>query len=162
MYFSLCVHGVLCGEGVTRWWRRAFVAAAVGWAFVLLVAPLAARQPDASGVTLAFAYVAYNIGHLVCHQLPERSFQLMSVPLPVCARCTGIYAGAALAALAGAAWRRADGRGLVRAVLIAAALPTLVTLVYEWATGDMPSHWVRAASGAPLGAALAWILRDVN
>lgn len=33
------------------------------------------------------------IGSAVCHQMAERSFILQGQQLPVCARCTGIYAG---------------------------------------------------------------------
>lgn len=29
----------------------------------------------------------------VCHQIPERSFELFGFPMAVCARCFGIYAG---------------------------------------------------------------------
>ena len=32
-------------------------------------------------------------GSSVCHQLPERSFQVQEIILPVCGRCTGIYMG---------------------------------------------------------------------
>jgi hypothetical protein len=133
------------------------VAAAVAWIGVLLLAPLAAHGPEPRSLSLALAYGAYTIGHLVCHQLPERSFHLAGMPLPVCARCTGIYMGAALAAVLGVA-------RIVRprTALVIAALPTLASLVYEWTTGEMPSHWTRAATGAPLGAAVAWIIRDVN
>lgn len=35
----------------------------------------------------------------VCHQLPERSLRIGSIPLAVCDRCLGIYAGAALGVL---------------------------------------------------------------
>lgn len=45
----------------------------------------------------------YFVGHLVCHQLPERSLWIAGAPLPVCARCAGIYAGALLALLMRAA-----------------------------------------------------------
>jgi uncharacterized membrane protein len=34
------------------------------------------------------------IGYAVCHQIPVRSFHLDGQPLPLCARCTGIYLGA--------------------------------------------------------------------
>ena len=34
----------------------------------------------------------------VCHQIPDRSFAWAGAPLAVCARCLGLYAGAALAA----------------------------------------------------------------
>lgn len=82
--------------------------------------------------------------------------------MPVCARCTGIYFGAALAAIAGVLVReRAPSivsAGRWRALLAAAALPVLLSLLYEWSTGHMPSHWVRAATGAPLGAMVAWMV----
>jgi uncharacterized membrane protein len=34
------------------------------------------------------------IAYAVCHRIAERSFQIGSVPLPLCARCTGMYLGA--------------------------------------------------------------------
>lgn len=37
--------------------------------------------------------------HAVCHQLPERSFHISGIPLAVCHRCTGIYAGLLVGAL---------------------------------------------------------------
>ncbi|MEJ7714152.1 MAG: DUF2085 domain-containing protein [Pyrinomonadaceae bacterium] len=35
----------------------------------------------------------------ICHQIPERSFQLVGHPLPICARCLGLYAGFFVGAL---------------------------------------------------------------
>ena len=46
------------------------------------------------------ASAVYVAGAVVCHQKAERSFSLAGQPLPVCARCTGIYVGAALTVLA--------------------------------------------------------------
>ncbi|MEW5956725.1 MAG: DUF2085 domain-containing protein [Chloroflexota bacterium] len=40
------------------------------------------------------------IGYAICHQIPERTIHLNGTPLPLCARCTGIYLGA-LMGLAG-------------------------------------------------------------
>lgn len=37
------------------------------------------------------------IGYAICHQIPSRTFHINGVPLPLCARCTGIYLGALLA-----------------------------------------------------------------
>lgn len=34
-----------------------------------------------------------NIGKYICHQIPERSFFIKGHQFPVCARCTGFYAG---------------------------------------------------------------------
>lgn len=33
------------------------------------------------------------IGYAVCHRIPERSFHLAERPLPLCARCSGMYMG---------------------------------------------------------------------
>jgi hypothetical protein len=46
----------------------------------------------------------------------------------------------------------------LRALVIAAALPTAATLLFEWTTGRTPSNLVRAVAGLPLGAVVAWIV----
>jgi len=131
------------------------------WAASLPVAAHAAS--DAPGVlTYPFALVVYAIGSLVCHQRPDRSFHLHGVPLPVCARCVGIYVGAAIASLGQALFafqqkriplRHAFKRAAVppTARLLAASAPTVATLVYEWTTGVTPSNWLRAAAALPVG-----------
>jgi hypothetical protein len=45
-----------------------------------------------------------------------------------------------------------------RVLLGVAVLPTALTLVYEWSTGDMPAHAIRAAAGLPIGLAVAWLV----
>lgn len=37
---------------------------------------------------------SHYVGYAICHQLPARTFHLDGHPLPLCARCTGIYLGA--------------------------------------------------------------------
>ena len=39
--------------------------------------------------------------HSGCHQLPERSFFYKTKQFPVCARCTGVFAGQVLALITG-------------------------------------------------------------
>jgi uncharacterized membrane protein len=139
--------------------------ASVTWAAMLPAAVLATtRTPDAAwGPGYPFALVVYAIGSVLCHQRPGRSFHLLGVQLPVCARCTGIYAGAALIALLPAytrtreTWQRARMPS-ARAALLVSALPTIATLAYEWTTGHTPGNWTRAISGVPLGACVAWIV----
>jgi uncharacterized membrane protein len=50
----------------------------------------------------------YAIGYGICHQFPARTFHLGGMPLPLCARCTGIYLGALMGIvgmiLAGRQW----------------------------------------------------------
>jgi uncharacterized membrane protein len=108
------------------------------------------------------AQLTYVAGRVVCHQRPQRSFHLAGAPLPVCARCTGIYGGAAILAItllmAGGrdGHTRAFSTRALRVAGAAALLPTAATLVYEWTTGSMPSHASRAAAGVPIGVFVAW------
>jgi hypothetical protein len=163
----------------TRTWQRAFAASAVAWVIVLPLAAYAASRPHGGAAAFGFAYGAYAIGHVICHQLPERSFHLWAAALPVCARCTGIYVGAAIVAawafIGGRLGRPGRGRGeaggpspmgvspqTARMLLTAAVLPTAATLVYEWTTGHMPANAIRAMAGLPIGAAVAWIVGEVN
>jgi uncharacterized membrane protein len=140
--------------------RRLFGAAAVAWAAALPAATAAAAQTAPALPAYLGAALVYAVGAVVCHQLPGRSFHLWGRQMPVCARCTGIYLGAALVAVAGftrltpvrlATWIASRSAGLA----VIAAAPTVATLVVEWTTGSVPSNAVRAAAGVVLGAALA-------
>jgi len=161
-----------------HWLRRAFVAAAMAWPIALLLAPVAAVRPQPASIGYGFALVVYAAGSVICHQRPERAFHLLGAQLPVCARCLGIYTGAALiSVIAAVRWaspaallfggfpRRAaagEGRSLAKTVLLVSVLPTVATLLVEWATGHTPDNWTRAFSGVPLGAAVAWIVSGVR
>jgi len=150
---------------------RALAATAILWSATIFAAAYAGGRMHGA-VSSSLAAVVYGIGRVLCHQRPERSFHLWSVQLPVCARCTGIYvgaAGAALAVLTGLAHvdSRAHLSQTTRAArrmvspllaLILAASPALATLVYEWTTGAMPSNGIRAASGVVLGGAVMAVL----
>jgi hypothetical protein len=136
-----------------------FAAGSVAWAAAIPTAAVAAAQPAPGAFTYACALLVYAIGSLVCHQLPERSFHLWTRQLPVCARCTGIYVGAAIGSLAALAIpARGIGAGVERAIVLAACVPTAATLAFEWTTGVTPSNPARAAAGAALGAPIAWLV----
>jgi hypothetical protein len=155
--------------------RAAFMAASAAWAVLLVAAPFLASRAHASTLASALIVAVYGIGGLICHQLPERSYHLWAAQMPVCARCTGIYIGAVLGALGarplrvlGArAFQASDSGGRAaessalrrpRVLLVLAVTPTLATLAYEWTTGDMPSHAIRAAAGIPIGLVTAWLV----
>lgn len=148
--------------------RRVYAPAAIAWVALLPLGDFAATRAHATFAVHLFAFAVYSVGSLLCHQRPERSFHLLAAQLPVCARCTGIYLGAAVAAVAAPvvqplrpATREAALKGCAtdpRLVAFLAALPTIATLVYEWTTGVMPSNWMRFAAGLPLGIAASWLV----
>jgi uncharacterized membrane protein len=64
-------------------------------AFVVIVA----AGPGLFGETTFGAWIISwqkQAFHLLCHQLPERSFAIGGVPMAVCSRCFGIYTAAFL------------------------------------------------------------------
>ena len=153
--------------------KQAIVGAAVAWSTALPLATYAASRPAPTPVPYLFALSVYVVGGTICHQRPERSFQLWGRPMPVCARCTGIYLGAAVALLFQALRRRRQPSGPRRErswpplsppmLLAIGAMPAFATLVFEWTTGVTPGNLVRAATGVLLGAVVAsLVIYEVN
>jgi uncharacterized membrane protein len=127
-------------------------SAAVLWTAAIFLAPLA--HAHTGGLTVVRAI--RGAGALVCHQRGERSFVIGRRPMPVCARCTGLYVSGAAGALA--AWmvfpvmpRR------TRAAMIAAAVPTVATILLESAGLAQPGNPARALAALPLGGACGWM-----
>jgi hypothetical protein len=150
--------------------RRAYVASAVVWVALLFLTPPLAAAASTAGNAAALA--VYAIGSAICHQRPERSFAFAGVQMPVCARCTGIYIGAALAAVVSVILsapglvtpkRRSREGGWPRWTIAAiSTVPSLLTLVYEWTTGHTPANGIRAASGAPIGVVVSWLVLKLH
>ena len=84
----------------TRANRRAIAVWAGTCAFALTILGLIISAPfvQAHGHP-EFASGIYKTFSFVCHQIPERSFHLAGHQFGVCSRCTGLYAGFAVAAL---------------------------------------------------------------
>ena len=102
----------------------------------------------------AFAVKIYRAFSYVCHQIPERSFHIYGNKFAVCSRCTGIYAGLALAVLAYPLTRSLKRTDTPRLVwLFLAAAP----LAIDWSLGYFSiwqnNHASRFATGFLLGAA---------
>jgi uncharacterized membrane protein len=134
---------------------RLLTIVALAWVAILITAP----------VLLAHGFVVlpaiiYEAAGLVCHQKPERSFHLLGIQLPVCARCFGLYAsgaaGAWLALLTGAAAGHSRSKPMPIAFALA-ALPTAATVALEWAGLMHPSGALRALAAFPLGAIAGWV-----
>lgn len=89
---------------------------------------------------------------LVCHQRPERSFWLFGAPVAVCARCLGIYIGAAIGLLL------RTSRQLALRILIVVAAINALDAAAELA--GLHGNWmfVRFLLGLLLGAAGALLI----
>ena len=142
----------------TRLLRRWFAVGSVSWAVALPAATFASAQLHPPAPLYLFALSIYATGSVVCHQLPARSFFVWGRQMPVCARCVGIYVGAAIAVVMFRSARSASRR--LQPTLFLAVLPTAATLVFEWTTGITPANWIRAAAGVVLGAAVAALAMD--
>ena len=132
-----------------------FVLLPLVWLALLVAAPALAFGVPLSGLT-------YALGSLICHQRPERSLELFGAQMPVCARCAGLYAGAATGALIAAVPTREwspSARGW-RTALVVAAAPTAGTWLAEVVGMGAPSNAVRAVAALPLGMAVAWLVID--
>jgi FtsH-binding integral membrane protein len=140
--------------GAVRGATLGCAAASLLWLAAILAAPHGLHAASATAARLG-AGVVYLAGGVVCHQRPERSFTAAGHPLPVCARCTGIYAAAPLACLLALALPIGRGRrwwawaGTPRGIL-AAALPAAISVAVEWVTG-WTDPATRAATGAAIG-----------
>ena len=136
--------------GVSAWLFVSAVAlAAVG---LIFAAPLLA----AAGRT-NLSFVVYRVFAGLCHQLPERSFELAGHPLAVCARCAGVFAGFAAGALLhplARGFRRTDAPP--RLWLLLAVLPTALDFALHVAGLWPNTHWSRALTGALAGAGLVF------
>ena len=119
----------------------------IGWLALLIAAP---------GAPTMLAAAVYAAGSFICHQRPERSFHIEAAQLPVCARCLGVYTGAAIGALSRLV-PGSDPPVSVRTALIVGVVPALVTIGLEWTVWD-PGNIVRGASGVPIGIAAAFVL----
>lgn len=108
---------------------------------------LAAAPLYAPGSVLAAA------GHFslstLCHQIPERSFQLGGHAMSICHRCSGIYAGLGAGGLLAALGLRVNPAQ--RAVWIALAAVMLAQVVAGWLTDALDLWPLRVATGLVLG-----------
>jgi uncharacterized membrane protein len=126
--------------------RSATFATAAALMLGVFAAPFFGRYSPLLGLWLRWFFAA------VCHQRPERSFVLWGAPLAVCARCTGIYAGAVLGSLLRLRTQTAlfiGGAALaVNAIDVASEMIGL--------HGNLP--WLRLALGMMLGATAGALL----
>lgn len=114
---------------------------------IIIGAPLAL----AAGHSRLAGTIYQGFSH-VCHQLPERSFFIEGHALAVCARCTGIYAGFAVAAVLYPLTRSLrQTEAPARKWLFIAAAPLAIDFAIEFSGIWHNTHTTRLFTGALLG-----------
>jgi uncharacterized membrane protein len=99
---------------------------------------------------------------LMCHGKVERCLELFGAPMPICARCVGIYAGMLLGIVA--FWAVPLLREKVmRGIAIAAAVPLALDGFTQLAGFRESTNALRIATGVIAGLAFGlWILSAVE
>ena len=137
-------------------WIIWLVVTAIGLTIIgsIVVAPLAEGHGHPE-----FAAQIYKAFSFVCHQIPDRSFHLYSHQFAVCSRCTGIYAGFAIAALAyPLVYPLGDPRTPSRLWLILAAGPIAIDFALGYFDIWQNNHLSRFATGALLGSVAVFFI----
>jgi len=133
------------------------IAAGLFCTAVVLI-PIAQRHGSAVAPWLRFAF------RPACHQITDRCLDLGSGPLPVCARCGGLYAGGLLGLAISLVVNRRVRPGL--RWLIAATIPSAVDLalgplglpnLHNW-----PRFGISILPGLVLGLLLACAVADLG
>ena len=134
-------------------WAMVVMATGV-FVTLIVVAPLARANGFGS-----LSFVIYETFSHVCHQAPERSFFIAGHPFAVCARCTGLYLGFAVAVITyplTTSLKRT--RAPERRWLFMAAVP----LAIDFSVGFLGiwdnTHSSRLLTGALLGAAAVFYI----
>jgi uncharacterized membrane protein len=99
---------------------------------------------------------------IICHGYEERCLVLFGVPMPLCARCTGIYLGllAGLLAFAAVPWVR---ERVMRWVALAAVTPLAIDGLTQLAGLRTSTNPLRMETGIVAGMAFGlWILSAVE
>lgn len=129
-----------------------------GGALLFSVPIIAAPLAQANGLNL-FPFFLYEAFSHLCHQTPERSFFIAGHPFAVCARCTGLYAGFAVAVAhypLVMSLKRTDTPE--RKWLFIAAAPLAIDFALGFLGIWVNTHFSRFSTGAILGAATVFFV----
>jgi uncharacterized membrane protein len=127
-------------------------------ATAILSASLACTWAIAHGASMRWRLLF----RIFCHGIPERCFVLWHVPMPICARCTAIYAGLALAIVAFFLLPRISER-VARVVLVIAIVPLGVDGLTQLVRLRESTNELRLATGLAAGIAFGlWAISAVE
>ena len=104
----------------------------------------------------------------MCHGIPERCLVVFGVPMPICARCTGIYVGmlagaAAAMILLGRRWAMRLRERTVRIIALVAIAPLAIDGLTQLTGLRESTNPLRVVTGLIAGFAFGlWILSAVE
>jgi uncharacterized membrane protein len=124
----------------------------------ILSASVACTAAIANGASMRWRILF----RLFCHGIPERCFYLWGVPMPICARCTAIYAGLILSFVVYLILPRMREQ-VARMVLYAALVPMAVDGLTQLAGLRLSTNSLRLATGLLVGVAFGvWAMSAIE
>ncbi len=132
----------------------------------LLVAISAAILSASVACTAAIAHGASMrwrlLFRMACHGIPERCLYLWNVPMPICARCTAIYAGLIFSFVVFLVLPRITER-VARLILYAALIPMGIDGLSQLARLRLSTNPLRIETGLLVGVAFGlWALSAIE
>lgn len=117
--------------------------------------------------TLAIAHGASMQWRLlfrfVCHGIPHRCFTIEGVPMPICARCTAIYAGLVSAVPLFLIVHRWMREKVARVLLITASIAMLIDGLTQGIRLRESTNLLRLETGLAVGITFAlWVLTSIE
>lgn len=114
----------------------------------------------------------HAIGYAICHQIPARSFHLDGQPLPLCARCTGIYLGVLLGMVGMTLMKRSYSAELPPPAILITLLAFIGLMGIDGVNSYLsffpkaphlyePQNWLRLTTGTLHGLAISTIVFPV-
>lgn len=132
-----------------------FSAAAAG----ILLAALLITQLVAAGAPRNLRLLFRPL----CHTIESRSFHLGGVPMPICARCTGLYVGFLIGIGLFAAVGKLRESPIPSALVIALVLPLVIDGVTQALGLRTSGNELRFLTGVLAGSAgLAWVMNRIE
>jgi uncharacterized membrane protein len=124
----------------------------------ILSASVACTAAIANGASMRWRVLF----RLFCHGIPERCLYLWNVPMPICARCTAIYAGLILSFVVFLILPRMREQ-VARMVLYAALVPMAVDGLTQLAGLRLSTNTLRLETGLLAGVAFGvWAMSAIE
>jgi uncharacterized membrane protein len=111
------------------------------------------------------------IGYAVCHRIDSHSLHLGDRPMPLCARCSGMYLGAMLGLVYQAVFSRRKGGTPPKKILLALAvcfvafgidgLNSYLSLFPGAPSAYTPQNWLRVLTGTGMGLVIITVLYPI-